>query len=135
MVCVLILTNELIFTSSLSKCHCFAYLPYEYKQRYNISMSRETFFMPLANSKSAVQPAHLRRLNCAFVRNHDGTIAIVIKCNLLRLWLVYVAKQTSLSLSPADSLIFFFLMRILLYWLIETVFITSSGETMSAPDH
>ena len=56
--------------------------------------------MPYANNKSADQPAHPRRLICAFVvRCLDSIISLVSISKISSLWLISIAEQVSLSLT------------------------------------
>ena len=64
----------------------------------------KTCLMPYANNKGADQPAHPRSMISTFaVRCLDSIIPILTKSRISRLKLVYVAEQTSLSLTGSHT--------------------------------
>ena len=68
------------------------------------AMSWENLFMPYANNKGAVQPAHPRSLISAFVvRCLDSTVPLVSVSEISSLYLASVAEQAGLSLTWSQT--------------------------------
>ena len=66
--------------------------------------SWENPFLPYANNKGAVQPAHPRSLISAFaVRCLDSIISLVSLCSISWLYLASVAEQAGLSLTCSKT--------------------------------